>query len=170
LPATDLQAAAVMLRYGVRSLIHNLKALPPDRLDWKPSPGARSALEAAGEVVGALRMYLPILCGEECRFQGGHPHPANLEEAERLLTAAAAEYAAALEAAGPALDGPRTMPFGAVFQARRAVLFPVMDLFHHHGQVCYLQTLLGDPEMHWDSAAIADVFEHHAATEGEDTP
>lgn len=34
----------------------------------------------------------------------------------------------------------------------------MLDLFHHHGQICYLQSLLGDTEMHWDAAAIDDVF------------
>jgi hypothetical protein len=33
-----------------------------------------------------------------------------------------------------------------------------MDLFQHHGQICFLQSLLGDAEMHWDEAAINDEF------------
>ena len=50
------------------------------------------------------------------------------------------------------------MPFGGVFRAYRAVCFPLMDLFQHHGQICYLQSLLGDREMHWSETAIDDEF------------
>src|SRR5688500_13987781 len=155
----DLKAAAWMLRYGARSLAHNLEFIPAERADWKPDPTAKSPLEVAAEVIRALYMYRPIFDGPD------YPDPrpplpqlATLEEARNLLLAAAEDYAAALEAAGPELDRPQAMPFGGVFRAYRAVCFPVMDLFHHHGQVCYLQSLLGDTETHWNEAAIADEF------------
>ena len=155
----DLKVTAWMLRYGARSLAHNLKFIPTDRSNWKPHPAAKSPLEVAAEVIRALHMYRPI-------FEGGAypdprpplPLPSTLEEAERLLMVAAEDYAAALEAAGPELDRPQAMPFGGVFLASRAVCFPLMDLFHHHGQIAYLQSLLGDQEMHWDEAAIAEEF------------
>jgi hypothetical protein len=86
------------------------------------------------------------------------PQPVTLEEARSLLVAAAEDYATALEAAGSELDRPQAMPFGGVFRAYRAVCFPLIDLLHHHGQICYLQSLLGDRETHWNEAAIADEF------------
>ncbi|HEU4754892.1 MAG TPA: hypothetical protein VFU47_17420, partial [Armatimonadota bacterium] len=120
---------------------------------------AKSPLEVAGEVVRALQMYRPILDGPEYPDPGPPlARPATLEEARTLLLATAEDYAAALERVGDELDRPQSMPFGAVFRASRAVCFPVMDLFHHHGQVCYLQSLLGDRETHWDEAAISDEF------------
>jgi hypothetical protein len=153
----NLKVAAWMLRYGVQSLAHNLEFIPADRLDWKPEPGAKSALEIAGEVVGGMRMYLPVLRGGEWDRSTRFPRPTTLDEARSLLAETADEYAAALEAAGPELDRPVSIA-GGVLWAPRAVLFPVMDLFHHHGQVCYLQTLLGDREQHWNEAAIAELF------------
>jgi len=153
----NLKVAAWMLRYGVQSLIHNLEAMPADRLDWKPEPNARSALEIAGEVVGGMRMYLPILRGGEWDRSNPWPRFATLEEARSLLTQTAEEYATALEAAGPELN--RLVDIaGGMLRAPRAALFPVMDLFHHHGQVCYLQTLLGDKEQHWDGNAINELW------------
>ena len=78
-------------------------------------------------------------------------------EARALLTETTEEYAAALEAAGPELD--RLVDIaGGMLRAPRAALFPVMDLFHHHGQVCYIQTLLGDKEQHWDGDAINELW------------
>lgn len=153
----NLKAAAWMLRYGVRSLIYNLECIPADRLDWKPDPNAKSALEIAGEVVGGMRNYLPILSGGERKQSNPWPRFITLEEARSLLTEMTEEYAGALEAAGPALN--RLVDIsGGMLRAPRAALFPVMDLFHHHGQVCYLQTLLGDKEQHWSQAAIDDLW------------
>jgi hypothetical protein len=63
-------------------------------------------------------------------------------------------YAAALEAADPAASLQRTLelPFGK-FWAARFVLFPVIELIHHRGQLCYLQSLLGDAEVRFDPEA-----------------
>lgn len=154
----DLKAAAWMLRYGARSLAHNLEFIPSDREDWNPRGAAKSPLAVTLEVIGALRMYRPIFDGPELAAPQLPPPPTSLAEARCVLLAVADEYAAALEAAGPELDRPQEMPFGGVFRAYRAVCFPVMDLFHHHGQVCYMQSLLGDRETHWNEAAITDEF------------
>lgn len=160
----ELKSVAWMLRYGVRSLIHNVGFIPEERAGWKPEAGAKSPLEIVTEVLRAVRMYEPILHGPEFpATTPPFPRPATLQEATTLLAAAVEEYAAALEAAGPELERPRPMPFGGVFRATRAVCFPLFDLFHHHGQICYLQSLLGDTEMHWDEAAIADEFEWKSA-------
>ena len=153
----NLKVAAWMLRYGVRSLTHNLEFVPADRLDWKPEPGAKSALEIAGEVVGNLQWCLPILRGGEWETSSGRPRLTSLEEARSLLIGTADEYATALEAAGPELDRMVNIA-GDMLWAPRAALIPVLDLLHHHGQVCYLQTLLGDREQHWNEAAIAEFF------------
>jgi hypothetical protein len=153
----NLRVAAWMLRYGARSLAHNLEFIPAERLNWKPEPGAKSALEIAREVVGGMRMYLPILRGGEWDNTTEYPRVATLEEARSLLAETAEEYAAALEAAGPELNRLVNIA-GGPLRAPRAVLYPVMDLFHHHGQVCYLQTLLGDREQHWNGDAIAELW------------
>jgi len=162
----DLKAVAWMLRYGARSLAHNLAFIPEERADWKPDPAAKSPLEIAAEVIRALGMYRPILDGPEAPTpRPAPPQPATLAEARTVILAVAEEYAAALEAAGPELDRPQPMPFGGVFRASRAVCFPLMDVFNHHGQILYLQSLLGDREMHWDEAAIEAEFVWRAPEE-----
>lgn len=155
----DLKTAAWMLRYGARSLAHNLRHLPEERAHWKPEPGVKSPLAIATEVLGALNMYRPIFAGPE--YPASLPplrKPETLADAAERVVAAADDYAALLEAAGPELNRPQEMPFGATFRAYRAVCFPLLDLFNHHGQILYIQSLLGDREMHWDDAAIAEEF------------
>ena len=56
------------------------------------------------------------------------------------------------------MDRAQPMPFGGVFRATRAACYPLLDLMNHHGQILYLQSLLGDAEMHWPEEAIAAEF------------
>src|SRR5262249_53015058 len=100
---------------------------------------------------------LPILRRGEWDRSNPWPRFTTLDEARSLLTETAEEYAAALETAGPELN--RLVDIaGGMLRAPRVVLFPVMDLFHHHGQVCYLQALFGDKEQHWDGDAITELW------------
>lgn len=162
----DVKTAAWMLRYGARSLAHNLEFIPADRENWKPEPAAKSPLEVASEAIRVIQMYRPYLNGPGAATPPMPPAPpTSLAEARGQLVAAADEYADALEAAGPELDRPEAMPFGGVFRAYRAVCYPVLDLFHHHGQVSYLQSLLGDAEQHWNLEAIDAEFSWHEGSE-----
>lgn len=160
----DVKSAAWMIRYGARSLADNLDFIPAERENWKPVPEAKSPLEIAAEAVRVFGMYMPML------EQGGFPHfdrgfepPASLAEAKTQLLEISERYAQALESAGPELDRPQTMPFGAVFRGTRAACYPLLDLMNHHGQILYLQTLLGDAEMHWSDEAIQTYFVAPAA-------
>jgi hypothetical protein len=47
---------------------------------------------------------------------------------------------------------------GSPVWAPRAVLLPVVDAIHHHGQITYIQTLLGDGEYHFDMEAAGRFF------------
>ena len=157
-PMEDVKAAAWMIRYGARSLAHNLDFIPADREQWRPAPEAKSPLEVATEAVRVFAMYLPLL------EAGGFPDrpefeaPAALSQAKARLLEIAERYARALETAGSELDRPQPMPFGGVFRATRAACYPLLDLMNHHGQILYLQSLLGDAEMHWSEEAIAAEF------------
>lgn len=155
----DLKTAAWMLRYGARSLAHNLQFIPEDRLDWKPGPIAKSAREIAFEPIRAMLMYLPIFDGPAYPTKWKlPPEPETREELAELLVETADSYAARLESAGDELDRAQPMPFGGTFKAYRAVCYPVMDLFNHHGQILYIQSLLGDAEMHWNDEAVEELF------------
>jgi len=149
----DLKVAARLSRWGAGNFAFNLTFIPTEKFTWKPDPASKSTSEIAGEVIGVMQMCMPV-------FKGGgfevseFPKPANAEEVRSLLIPAAEAYAAALEAAGPELER-LTMTPGGELWASRAVLFPLIDLIHHHGQICYIQSLLGDAETHFDPAGMA---------------
>lgn len=156
----DYRAAARLVRFTARNLIHNLTFIPAERLHWKPDPGAKSAMEAAGEAAQAMQMMLPVFEGRDWQ-PAENPVPKSVEEAKALLFETADRYAAALESAGPALERPVTVA-GVEVWATNVVLFPVVDLIHHHGQIAYIQMLLGDMESHFDMEATARWFGRNA--------
>jgi hypothetical protein len=154
---TSLEPVARVVRWGVESMAFNLSRLPADRLQWKPNPESKSALEVTGEVIGVMRMMTGLMttgsfappAGAEASAGGPirYANPTGLEEAQRQLAEAGEAFAAALEKAGPELERPVETPFGTML-GTRVVLWGMIDLVHHHGQICYLQSLLGDKEMH----------------------
>lgn len=152
----DLKPLARIVRWGTASTIHNLGKLPEDKLDWKPEPTSKSALDVVAEVTGVMRMSMPLFQGEPMEYQP-EPAAATRDEAISRLQAASDTYVAALEAAGDELEQPVETPFGT-FWGTYSVVFGLIDLLHHHGQLTYLQSLLGDAENHADMDAIKACF------------
>lgn len=152
----DLKTAAAMLRWAAANTDYNLGFIPVDKLDWKPGPAAKSPLEIMGEMISALRMMLPVLTGGEWT-PAAFTRPVGLDDARSLFLAEAERYAEALEAAGPELHRQVTVA-GAPLWGSRVVLFPLLDILHHHGQLAYIQSLLGDADNHFDTEAIRRAF------------
>jgi hypothetical protein len=153
----DMQTHAALARWAARNFDHNLGFLPEERLEWKPEPTCKSAAEVTGEVAGVIRMALKLL--SEGRWgQPEFPRPATLAEAREMIRSEGERYAVALETAAPeALSRAVDSPFGRM-RVERAILFPLIDMIHHHGQICYLQSLLGDAEGHGDMEAMRECF------------
>jgi uncharacterized damage-inducible protein DinB len=145
---SPLEVLARQLNWAGPDTAYNLGKIPEDRMDWKPAPTAKSALEIVNHVAGFTLSMVPVLSGEEWappRFQ-----PAtSREEAQELIRTSAAQYAEALKNASPeTLARTIQLPMGPI-PLREAINYPVVDLIHHRGQICYLQTLLGDEEDHF---------------------
>src|SRR5215211_1361700 len=109
-----MKDAADMARWMARDFVFNLEAIPADRLDWKPAPEAKSAMEIAGEVIAVSRGIVPVLRGGDWDPPSlPFPKPASLEEAKQRVIESADAYADALEAADPApLQRTLNLPFG----------------------------------------------------------
>lgn len=145
-----LESFAGLTEWAARNTAHNLSFLPEEKLSWKPAPTANSALEIVQHVCGALRTMEGVLAGKEWSIPE-IPLPTTLAEAQELLTTTASEYATSLRAVDPASLS-RIVRVGRVtteVPLSRAAIMPVVDLIHHHGQITYLQALLGDTEYHF---------------------
>ena len=155
----DRNAVPALIRFMARSFAYQLTFIPEDRWGWKPEPAAKSAGEITGEVIAVFEMSRPVLSGQEPPQPGRGPYPAPPSAAAgaEQLVRIADEYAAAFEAAGAHLERIRDTPFGPMWAARSA-LFPLIDLTHHHGQITYIQSLLGDAENHADPGIVGRWF------------
>lgn len=150
---SPLEVLAYQAEWCTKDTAHNLDFIPPDKLDWKPAPTAKSTLEIVNEMVGFAKGMTPALSGGS--FTRAEFAPATtLAAAKELLITAGREYAQALRAVEPEDLGREVDLQFAKFPLAQAAGLPVIEYIHHRGQIVYLQTLLGDKEDHFDMAAL----------------
>lgn len=148
-----LEALAGQAEFVARNLAYNLEFIPADKLAWKPAPTAKSALEVVTHTAGAFRGMQPVLSGGSFAVPD-FPPATTLTAAKDLIISAATDYAAALRQVNPEdLGKIVNLPYGS-FPLARVATFPVFDVMHHHGQIAYIQTLLGDSEDHFDMSLM----------------
>jgi hypothetical protein len=141
------------------ALFQSARAMPEDKLDWKPADDARTALDIVRECA-----YTPA--GLPGLLAGNGTDPAFLEEFGRLaaeartwttLEAVEAGYRKNIETAlgairacpDEALDQVYPVPFGAGrLTGEQIVMMCYWNMVYHMGQINYIQTQYGDREMH----------------------
>jgi len=143
-----LETIAAQMEWAGKNTACNLGFIPEDKLNWKPAPTAKSALEIVNHVM-EFTQGATTVAKDGAWTETPFTPATNLEEAKALLTRTSNDYAAALRTVDPSRLGDSiTLPFGT-FPLAMFLSMPQIDLVHHHGQIAYLQTLLGDEEMHW---------------------
>ncbi len=150
----EMKQLADELNWAAQNLAYNLDFIPDDKLDWKPAPTASSALEIVGHLLGVYH-HIGKMMGDDSSSDSSEPQtPTSRDEAKIKLVAAAEEYSYKLLALTPE-DMAREVdfPFGK-FKLGFAATMPVTDTVHHHGQIAYIQSLLGDEESHFDFSLL----------------
>ncbi len=141
-----LQLLSDTVKWAGKNFSYNLGFIADDKLGWKPAPEAKSALEIAAEVTSVLNMFTALL---QKQPPPEAPVFSTREEAQTAVEKASADYALLLLSLGDNdLIGEMQLPYGPMAKAR-AIALPVADTLHHHGQIAYLQTMLGDTESHF---------------------
>lgn len=147
------QHLAHQIRWVARNFAFNLDFVPADKWNWKPAPTAMSAQEITAHITETMHRAALMMTGahwDEAELQMPDvPTDNSLEAAKMELHDAAEAFAAQVENLTP--DAEKRVlhtPFGdsTVEQFARVDL---LDLIHHHGQIAYIQTLLGDTESHF---------------------
>ncbi|MCW5939237.1 MAG: DinB family protein [Fimbriimonadaceae bacterium] len=142
---------------AVADLVRAVESLPTDRLDWSPG-GARSAVDQLREVAAVPEALIGLLEGD-ARTMEGHAErmraqakgPANLAElSETVLTETARLCAVIASFPDSRLEEEVTLPMGGGTTWTRAdlLMHHYWNATYHLGQVNYIQTILGDQEMH----------------------
>lgn len=144
---TGLDVLAKQITWCSSNMAHNLDFIPDDKLSWKPGPDANSALEVMYHTAGAVNGLSSLIDGSapaELAPQGTR------DDAKAALQAAVDGYVVKLNSLTPE-DLGRTVtgtPIGDIAMGQ-LINMPVVDALHHHGQLAYIQTLLGDTESHF---------------------
>jgi len=128
-----------------RNIAYNLEFVPEDKIDWKPAPTANSVLEIVNHSASVIaRITVRIAGSGEANVV-----PATTRaEAKAAIAKSAGDFIAALHELTPDdLNRKVRMPWGEMPIAGAAMV-AVVDTINHHGQITYIQTLLGDTESH----------------------
>ncbi len=145
------QAKAQTLREH-KQLLMDLQFIPDDKLSWVPMGKAKTAEEIGVECAGAYRWMVAMLRNDpranDIWGEIAQLRPGTREGIVKLLEEGWAELAGALDA----LEEPQLAEKRQVFWGEETVgNLLVMAEWHstyHSGQLNYIQTLLGDTEMH----------------------
>jgi hypothetical protein len=127
---------------------YNLGFIPEDKLGWKPVPTANSAYEISHHLASTMLFMKQALSGDGLK-EVELSMPTSKSEAQELILRVTKDYASWMAGLSPQdLEGDIELPFGT-FPRMLAVGMEVQDLVHHHGQITYIQSLLGDTDFHF---------------------
>ncbi len=145
LPQTPLELIVGQIDWAHRNINHNLDFIPEDKLNWKPSPEAKSVVEIINHAAGTVHMFTHFITGS-------HQHELEVASdrasAKALITHVVQAHQNAVNALKTDELGQMvSTPVGELPKGLIAGL-PVVELINHHGQLTYIQSLLGDSESH----------------------
>lgn len=136
-----------------------LEFVPDDKLSWKPSPTAKSALEIAAHLGVVNASMADLIENRKSKFSTANDLFAWLQSEESkyttrdsvqaLLDKGAARTLKVINAlnAKDLAEGTVESPFGTR-PLRRFIFIPEGHTHEHAAQIEYLQTIWGDTEMH----------------------
>ena len=154
---TRAAADFAMARGGLE---HALRHVPADRLNWSPSPSARTPLEIAGHAAKAVRNMLGNMTGEtfavptpdaaEQLFREEDKGYRDLQTVLTMLQENGDAYLNWLDAVTDEhLERVVPMPFGLPsMRVRDTVAFMALHMNMHVAQIQYIQTIYGDRDWH----------------------
>lgn len=148
-----LATLARQMDWAATNLALNLDFIPDDKLRWKAAATSPGALEIVDHLLDILHRMTPLIGGFESAESAPQPVENRDDAKVRLIEAAAKYNAMLLDLKPEQLEENVETRIGAVPRGAIA-LMPVNDMIHHHGQIAYIQLMLGDTETHRDLSAL----------------
>lgn len=145
LPQTPLELMSGQLDWAQANINNNLDFVPDDKFNWKPMADAKSVLEIINHAANTVHFMTSSIKGGE---QSELPTATNREDSKALITQVVKAHQSLLSTL-PTSDLERilSLPIGELSVGLVAGL-PVVELINHHGQITYIQSLIGDSESH----------------------
>ncbi|RYG36840.1 DinB family protein [bacterium] len=137
------------LREAATLWAKDLRAHDPEHLTVEPKEGVRSAADIAWECVLTNRRLAMRIRGEEPFTLDGFPAcPPEFATIPALIKALSESTDEILAAAGDDVEREVSYPGGSESVFAYAE-FAGIHMMYHLGQINYIQTLYGDPAVHW---------------------
>lgn len=147
--------AETVTRRACEDLRRCASHLSAEQAVWTPGGVARNAIAIVAHCAVSCRFFAAVLQGQPSPYRTASDMEAaiqrcgDMERALRFLQ----EAVQALEEAIRALPDERlsssmTMPWGESLEPQVVMLMPAMHLQYHLGQIAYLETAMGDDEVH----------------------
>jgi len=142
-------ALAEMIGDAADSFWRTLKATPPEKLDWKPAPDARSMRVLAGEVAMTTVYSAELIRSRQSpAMPEGDWDTMSLEDLEKAHRGGITDYLKAVRDFPAAdLHQEPELSWGKM-NFLQVIAYPYWNLVYHWGQVSYIQTMYGDKETH----------------------
>ena len=145
---------------SVEDLFRNARAMPEDKIEWKPLDKGRSVLDQLQECAQAPIWYVSMLesrkapeFDEDTRKKAGEERQQwkTIDECEKVCGENSERLAELIDTfPDEDLEIMITLPFGdgMVVSMADVMMFQYWNNVYHIGQLSYIQTLYGDMEMH----------------------
>ena len=143
---TSIELTGALLDWANKNICNNIDFMPDDRMSWKPEPGAKSPYEIIGHMTNTVEM---MTSGLKQHAKRELPDPTSKEQAKQMVNEVIQNHVAFIKTlSDEQLAGKVNLgPLGE-FPMAMATALPVVECINHHGQLTYIQTLLGDEESH----------------------
>ena len=139
-------------------IVKNFLQTPEDKLDWAPSPTARTPLQLVAHVAMSIEGMQSMFHGEfldmsdlpalDAKWREDEKAIKTRDEALALLDKNCATYLAFLDSVTPEqATSTLNMPFGS-FPFTEVITWPADHIRSHTAQLEYLQTIYGDQTWH----------------------
>jgi uncharacterized damage-inducible protein DinB len=145
--ATGQDKLVELVRWAGRNMAHNIEFVPAEKLDWKPAPTSRSVLDLANHIVSSYIWSKNLVTGKKEDAEEVKTKEDAIE-AVKEGTKKFADYVESLKK--DELKRMITIPMMGDMSVEQIIQLAVIDAIHHRGQVCYIQTILGDTTDHYE--------------------
>lgn len=147
--------------YAAKEAFKYAKAVPADKLDWKPLDAGRSVLALCKEMAQCAGWSEMILTGKAADAFGPEAMEAAQKAEDQWTTVEACEAECMRQIESylkvvrdfpdDRMDEKFTLPFdgGQEINMRENMDYPRWNFTYHQGQIAYIQTLYGDAKMYW---------------------
>ncbi len=137
----------------ITNLLEAAKSLPSDKLDWKPTPNSRSALDQLQEVATAMQAFLEDIKNQKVSFDKtkfaewvqSRSQLKEFDQIETALKEGMILYRDYINNLDPAeYNKPVEMPMPGEWRVANLAYYHPWNIAYHLGQINYIHTLLVD--------------------------